>query len=111
MRNGIYEAHFTTDQGILGTGAVLISNGTVFGADALQFFKGQIHQSGTDLTVTMTLTRHNLIDESVFGTDTVVNLEWHGEATGDVSFKLRCKPKNSHVAAIYASGELLKAHD
>ncbi|MDM0115179.1 hypothetical protein QTI66_23720 [Variovorax sp. J22R133] len=110
MRNGIYEAHFTTDQGILGTGAVLISNGTVFGADALQFFKGQIHQSGTELSVTMDLTRHSLIDESAFGTDPVVHLEWHGEAVGDIAFKLSCKPKGVNVA-IYVSGQLLKAHD
>lgn len=110
MRNGIYEATFTTSVGTLGKSAVLISKDTFVGADGLQFYRGEIDQAGSEVTVIMEVTRHNFAAESPLGTQPIFTLTWKGKSTGDTAFKLECEPAGSDIR-IYVSGTLLKALD
>ena len=110
MRNGIYESSFTTDKGMLGTGAVLIRNQQVYGADDLQFFRGEIVQDGEDLQVIMEVSRHNFAAASAFGDATVFTLDWVGKSLADTAFKMSCQPEGVEVT-VYVSGRLLKEHE
>ncbi|MEJ8848475.1 hypothetical protein [Variovorax rhizosphaerae] len=110
MRNGIYEASFTTDQGMLGTGAVLIRNQHVYGADDLQFYRGEIVQDGVDLRVIMEVSRHNFAAASAFGDATVFTLNWVGKSLADTGFKMSCQPEGVGVT-VYVSGRLLNEHE
>lgn len=110
MRNGIYEATFTTSVGTLGKAAVLISRNTFVGADGLQFYRGEIDQSHGEARVIMEVTRHNFAAESPLGKQPMFTLTWTGRTMRDEAFKLECQPEGSDVR-IYVSGTLLKAFD
>ena len=110
MKNGIYEATFTTSVGTLGKSAVLISRNTFVGADGLQFYRGEIDQNHGEVSVIMEVTRHNFAAESPLGNQPIFTLTWKGKATGDEAFKLECEAAGSGVR-IYVTGTLLKAFD
>ncbi|MET0541057.1 MAG: GrlR family regulatory protein [Variovorax sp.] len=107
MKSGIYEASFTTNQGTLGTGAVLIKNGSFAGADGLQFFRGEIEETGDDVSVVMEVTRHNLAIASAFGAEPQFTLTWRGKSQGDSAFRLACEPPGVDIT-IYVTGRLIK---
>lgn len=107
MKNGIYEAHFTTSMGTLGTGAVLVKDGTFHGADAVQFFRGDIDSSEVGLKVLMEVTRHNFAVDSAFGSASTFTIAWEGVAQGDAAFKMEAHPPGIDVT-IYVTGKLLK---
>ncbi|MEJ8825743.1 GrlR family regulatory protein [Variovorax humicola] len=110
MKNGIYEAHFTTDRGMLGSGAVLIKDGHAYGADDLQFYRGEITQSGEDLEVIMEVTRHNFAATSAFGNKSVFTLHWRGKSLAQTAFKMDCRPEGVDVV-VYVSGRMLREHE
>ncbi|MBS0453177.1 MAG: hypothetical protein JSS14_17920 [Proteobacteria bacterium] len=110
MKNGIYESTFTTSVGTLGKSAVLINKNTFVGADALQFYRGEIDQSQSDVSVIMEVTRHNFAAESPLGNQPIFTLTWKGKAIGDDAFRLECEPAGSGIR-IYVSGTLVKAFD
>ena len=107
MRNGIYEATFTTNHGTLGTAAVLIKNDSFVGADGLQFYRGAIETMDGSVRVIMEVTRHNFSVESAFGTEPLFTLTWSGEEIDDSAFKLACEPPGLAIT-IYVSGKLVK---
>ena len=110
MKNGIYEATFTTSVGTLGKAAVLINKSAFVGADGLQFYRGEIDRSDGALSVIMEVTRHNFAAESPLGTQPTFTLAWKGKAIGDDAFKLDCEPAGSGIR-IYVTGTLVKAFD
>jgi hypothetical protein len=110
MRNGIYEASFTTNHGMLGTGAVLVKQHRAYGADDLQFYRGDIEQDGEDLRVVMEVTRHNFELASAFGDQGVITLNWVGKSLADTAFKMSCKPEGMELT-VYVSGRLLVEHE
>ena len=110
MKNGIYEASFTTNKGTLGTAAVMVKDGAFSGADAVQFFRGDIEQNGAELRVMMEVTRHNFAVDSAFGQAPVFTIRWSGEDVGDTTFRLEARPEDVDVA-LYVTGKLLKEFD
>jgi len=110
MKNGIYEATFTTSVGTLGKAAVLINKRSFVGADGLQFYRGEIDQSNGEVSVIMEVTRHNFAAESPLGNQPIFTLSWKGRTLGDESFKLDCEPAGSGIR-IYVTGALVKAFD
>jgi len=110
MKNGIYEATFTTSVGTLGKTAVLINKNVFVGADGLQFYRGEIDQGPAEVTVFMEVTRHNFVAQSPLGSEPIFTLTWQGRTAADESFQLSCEPPGSGVR-IYVSGVLLKAFE
>ena len=111
MKNGIYEATFTTSVGTLGRAAVLINKKVFVGADGLQFYRGEIEQtSDEEVSVIMEVTRHNFVTESPLGREPIFTLHWKGSVMGDESFRVSCQPAGSDLR-IYVSGRLLQAFD
>jgi len=110
MKNGIYEATFTTSVGTLGKAAVLINRNVFVGADGLQFYRGEIDQTDGEVSVIMEVTRHNFVVESPLGREPIFTLTWRGTTQGEESFKLSCEAAGSGVR-IYVSGTLLNAFD
>ena len=110
MKNGIYEATFTTSVGTLGTAAVLIHGRRLVGADGLQFYRGEIDWSddNDEVRVLMEVTRHNFVAESPLGREPIFTLVWNGTTTGDETFRVSCEPAGSGLR-IYVSGRLLQA--
>lgn len=106
MKNGIYEASFTTNQGTLGVAAVLIQNGAFVGADGVRFYRGEI-ETGENISVIMEVTRHNFGVESAFGSEAMFTLTWVGEPLDDATFKLSCEPPGLGIT-IYVVGKLIK---
>lgn len=110
MKNGIYEATFTTSVGTLGKTAVLINKNVFVGADGLQFYRGEIDRTDGEVRVLMEVTRHNFVAESPLGREPIFTLTWKGKTLGDEAFKLDCEPPGSGIR-IYVSGILLKAFE
>ena len=108
MKNGIYEATFTTTVGTLGKAAVLINKNAFVGADGLQFYRGEIDQAGGEVSVIMEVTRHNFAAVSPLGDQPSFTLAWNGRTMGDEAFKVACEPAGSDVK-IYVTGTLVKA--
>ncbi|MDM0045784.1 hypothetical protein QTH91_14950 [Variovorax dokdonensis] len=107
MKNGIYEATFTTNVGTLGKAAVIINRNAFVGVDGLQFYRGEIDRNGDDVSVIMEVTRHNFVTESALGSEPFFTLTWRGRTQGDSTFRLSCEPPGSDLR-IYVSGTLLK---
>jgi len=112
MKNGIYEATFTTSVGTIGRAAVLINKRVFVGADGLQFYRGEIDWSddNDEVRVLMEVTRHNFVTESPLGREPIFTLVWNGTTTGDQTFRLSCEPAGSGLR-IYVSGRLLEAFE
>lgn len=110
MKNGIYEATFTTNVGTLGKAAVMLHKNAFAGADGLQFYRGEIDRQGDDVSVIMEVTRHNFVTPSPLGNEPFFTLTWTGKTQGETSFKLSCDPVGSDVR-IYVSGRLLQETD
>jgi len=111
MKNGIYEATFTTSVGTLGKAAVMINKNVFVGADGLQFYRGEIDRtSAREVSVIMEVTRHNFVAESPLGREPVFTLTWQGTTLDGETFKLSCETPDSGVK-IYVSGTLLKAFE
>lgn len=110
MKNGIYETTFTTSVGTLGKSVVLISKNTFVGADGLQFYRGEIDQNDSEVSVIMEVTRHNFATESPLGSQPIFTLTWKGKSLDDEAFKLECEPAGSGIR-IYVTGTLVKALD
>ena len=107
MKNGIYEATFTTSQGTLGNAAVMIKGRSFVGADGVHFYRGEIDSTPEETRVIMEVTRHNFAFDSAFGSQAIFTLDWRGEAIGDAAFKLGCQPDGLDIT-IYVTGRLLK---
>ncbi len=107
MKNGIYEATFTTSIGTWGSAVMLIRNGSFVGADGLQFYRGKIDQTLDDLRVIMEVTRHNFSTESAFGNESMFTLNWRGKAIDESTFKMECDGKEPPLT-IYVTAALLK---
>lgn len=112
MKNGIYEATFTTSVGTLGRAAVLINGRLFAGADGMHFYRGEIDWSedNDEVSVIMEVTRHNVVADSPLGRDPVFTLTWKGTTSGDETFRVSCEPVGSDLK-IYVSGRLLQAFD
>ena len=111
MKSGIYEATFTTSVGTLGRAAVLINRKVFVGADGLQFYRGEIEQTGDDeVSVIMEVTRHNFVTESPLGRDPIFTLHWKGKVLGDENFRVSCQPAGSDLR-IHVTGKLVQAFD
>lgn len=110
MKNGMYEATFTTNTGKLGTAAVLIKDGSFVGADSMQFYRGNIDQTPDDMRVIMEVTWHDFSMESAFGNAALFTLTWVGKALTDSSFKLACQPEGIDLT-IYVTGKMLGSVD
>ncbi len=110
MKNGIYEATFTTNIGTLGKAAVLLHDNAFAGADGLQFYRGEFDREGDDVVVIMEVTRHNFATPSPLGNDPMFTLTWKGKTIGQETFKLSCDPPGSDLR-IYVSGRLLQESD
>jgi hypothetical protein len=110
MKNGLYEATFTTNTGKLGTAAVLINNGSFVGADSMQFYRGHIDRTAEEMRVIMEVTRHDFSMESAFGNAALFTLTWAGKSLSDSTFKLACQPEDIDLT-IYVTGKMLASID
>ena len=79
MKNGLYQAKFSTPLGS-GSGVVVANNGKFLGGDASIYYSGQYLEENETIKATLTTGRHDSTGHSVFGTDNVT-IQLSGSST------------------------------
>jgi len=79
MKNGLYQAKFSTPLGS-GSGVVVANNGQFLGGDATIYYSGHYSEDNGAIKASLTTGRHDPTGRSVFGTDNVT-IQLNGSTT------------------------------
>ena len=88
MDNGIYHVHFSSSIGDMGTGIVVIKDGSVNGGDLGYLYVGNTTSDGNSVSGTLNIKRWNPSHTSVFGSIDSFDLSLSGQFKSDKSFTL-----------------------
>lgn len=106
MINGLYAVHFRA-AGNEGTGVVSISDGSINGGDTGYFYQGKLNENGQGMSTTLSVSRFNPNEQSVFGPADNFELEVSGPSN-DKGFELTGHIKGSPANKIDITGHYLK---